>query len=86
MPVPKLFYICVGEVTWGLPTQKEMKKYCPKKQRFRVGKCHIYPNSSSVDDNLLGFTEIRHTPAKRQKAKEGGKKGELSLHGFSKIE
>jgi hypothetical protein len=35
----------------------------------------------SVDDNLLGFTETRHTPAKGQKAKEGGKKGELSLHG-----
>jgi hypothetical protein len=27
------YFLYVGEVTWGLPTQKEMKKNCPKKSR-----------------------------------------------------
>jgi hypothetical protein len=33
VPVPKLIFLCVGEVTWGLPAQKEIFKKLPQKSR-----------------------------------------------------
>ncbi len=73
------YILCVGEVTWGLPTQKEMKKTAQKSRVLGLGLPHLPEQQQdykflnffftadacvllqNVDDNLLGFTEMRHT-------------------------
>jgi hypothetical protein len=35
------YFICVGEVTWGLPTQKEMKKIAQKSRVLGLGLPHL---------------------------------------------